>query len=187
MLAFSKGRKTFLAVGALCPRKGIDVLIKAFSRLKTDDWCLVLCGLDKTGGFYENLVKKLGIQEKVLFLGAYPVERIAEVYCAADVFVLPSRFDGWGAVLNEAASLGLPMIGTDLCGGSWHVIDDGHTGFRVRADSVASLEKAMSNYVQDPELIEKQGNAARIHFEKAFTPERNAERLVSAINTWSEA
>ncbi|MDF7806285.1 glycosyltransferase family 4 protein [Pontiellaceae bacterium B12219] len=184
ILSFAKGRKIFLAVGALCPRKGIDILLKAYARLKTNDWCLVLCGLDKSDGLYENLVKKLGVQEQVLFLGAYPVERISEVYCAADVFVLASRFDGWGAVLNEAASLGLPMIGTDLCGGSWHVIDDGRTGFRVRADSVSSLRAAMKKYIEQPELTETQGNAARVHFEESFTPVRNAERLIKALTMW---
>ena len=184
MLSFSKGRKIFLAVGALCRRKGIDVLLKAFERLGTEDWCLVLCGLDRANGIYQSLAQKLGIADRVLFLGVYPVDRISEVYSAADVFVLPSRFDGWGAVLNEAASLGLPLIGTDLCGGSWHVVVDGQTGFRVRAASTGSLTKAMQAYVVEPELIQKHGEAARECFRETFTPESNAVRLVSALQKW---
>jgi len=184
VVEFAAGRKVFLSVGALCKRKGIDILLKAFARQSTSDWCVVLCGLDRADGVYQALAKKLGIEKQVLFLGAYPVERISEVYCGADVFVLSSRFDGWGAVLNEAASLGLPMIGTDLCGGSWHVIDDGRTGFRVRADSIASLGAAMKKYIYQPELIEKQGKAARIHFEESFTPGRNAERFVESLLAW---
>lgn len=184
MLSFSKGRKIFLAVGALCRRKGIDVLLKAFAKLDTEDWCLVLCGLDRANGIYQALARKLGIGDRVLFLGAYPVDRISEVYSAADVFVLPSRFDGWGAVLNEAASLGLPLIGTDLCGGSWHVVEDGRTGFRVRAASVGSLAKAMLAYVEEPELIQKHGVAVRECFRETFTPESNAVRLVSALREW---
>jgi len=184
MAVFSKGRKVFLAVGALCRRKGVDILLKAFAKLGAADWCLVFCGLDRAEGTYQALAQKLGLGDRVLFLGAYPVEQIAEVYSAADVFVLPSRFDGWGAVLNEAASLGLPLIGTDLCGGAWHVIDEGRTGFRVRAGSAGSLAGAMQAYVTEPELIARHGEAARVHFRKIFTPESNAARMVSALQRW---
>ncbi len=181
MLEFAKGRKIFLAVGALCRRKGVDVLLRAFAVQERNDWCVVFCGLDRAGGVYETLARKLELQDRVLFLGAYPVERMAEVYTAADVFVLPSRFDGWGAVLNEAASLGIPMIGTNLCGGAWHIIEDGLSGYRVRAGSVASLAGALQAYIEDPALIERQGKKALEIFQNNFTPARNAARLVAAL------
>ena len=184
LVTFSAGRKVFLAVGALCRRKGIDVLLRAFSRLQGDDWCLVLCGLDRADGAYGRLAHTLGIGDCVLFLGAYPVARIAAVYMAADVFVLASRFDGWGAVLNEASSAGLPMIGTDLCGAAWHVVDDGRTGFRVRAGSAKALAHAMQTYVDEPALIEQHGAAARVLFEQEFTPDHNAERFVQSCEQW---
>lgn len=184
ILKFSKGRKIILAVGALSRRKGIDILLQAFSSLNTEGWCVVLCGLDQSDGAYQALAQKLGIEDRVLFLGAYPADRIAEVYSAADLFVLPSRFDGWGAVLNEAASLGLPIIGTDLCGGSWHMIEDGENGFRVRAASAPSLAKALRSYVAEPEQISEHGAATRKRFLGTFTPEHNTERLVSALRSW---
>ncbi|WP_168433426.1 glycosyltransferase [Pontiella sulfatireligans] len=182
---FAKGRKVFLSVGALCRRKGIDVLLKAFSLLETKDWCLVLCGFDRSNGAYDALARKLGISDKVLFLGSHPVERIAEVYSASDVFVLASRFDGWGAVLNEAASLGLPLIGTDLCGASWHVIQQGINGFRVKTASVENLSDAMQAYVDSPALVATHGAVSKNRFFAEFTPEKNAERMVDAITVWS--
>jgi len=182
---FAKGRKVFLSVGAVCKRKGVDVLLKAFARLGAEDWCLVVCGIDRMHGEAHALLERLGIQDRVLLLGAYPSDRIAEVYAVADVFVLASRFDGWGAVLNEAASLGLPLIGTDRCGASWHLIKNGVNGFRVGAGSVEKLRKAMQNYVDKPQLCEIQGAFSKKLFFEEYTPEKNASRLVDALEAWS--
>jgi glycosyltransferase involved in cell wall biosynthesis len=187
VVSFAEGRNVFLAVSALCHRKGIDVLLRAFAKLKAEEWCLVLCGLDRSEGLYEALAQELGIRDQVLFLGAYPSERIAEVYSASDVFVLPSRFDGWGAVLNEAASVGVALIGTDLCGGSWHVIKPALNGFCVRAGSVKSLYDAMNKYVNSPALIKMQGAASRTVFLQEFTPEKNVDRLVLALTEWERS
>ncbi|MCB9721658.1 MAG: glycosyltransferase family 4 protein [Candidatus Omnitrophica bacterium] len=184
ILKFANGRKVFLAVGALCKRKGIDVLLKAFAGLKAEEWCLVLCGLDKANGQYEYLAERLGIREQINFLGAYPSDRIAEVYAAADVFILASRFDGWGAVLNEAASIGLPLIGTDLCGAAWHVIEDGKNGYRVKAGSVQELTDKIRIYIETPHITREQGRYSKELFFREFTPERNAQRLVKALNEW---
>lgn len=182
---FARGRRVFLYVGALCHRKGIDILLQAFSHLNTTDWCLVLCGLDKESGRYELLTEHLDVQDSILFLGSYPAELIAEVYSASDVCVLPSRFDGWGTVLNEAASLGLPLIATDMCGAAWHVIKEGENGYKVRTDSVADLKKAMQVYVNNPTLINKHGEHSKTVFYEEFSPEKNVDRLVDTIENWS--
>jgi len=185
IMEFAAGRKVFLSVGALCKRKGIDILLKSFSRLGTSKWSLVLCGLDKSGGQYQTLAEKLGITDRVLFLGAYPSDRIAEVYSAADVFILSSRFDGWGAVLNEAASLGIPLIATDMCGAAWHLIEDGKNGFRVKGGAVSDLTQNMRVYVKQQQLINGHGRYSKELFFREFTPERNAERLVQGISEFT--
>lgn len=182
---FAKQRKVFLCVSALCERKGIDVLLKAYARLESKDWCLVFCGLDKEYGKYQELSKDLGIEDNTLFLGAYSADNISDVYSSADVFVLPSRFDGWGAVLNEAASIGLPLIATDLCGASWHLIKDGINGYRVKANSVNSLSSALRFYIDQPELVKSHGAESLKIFTNDFTPEKNVERLVCSLRSWS--
>ncbi|MPM24980.1 Glycosyltransferase Gtf1 [bioreactor metagenome] len=179
--AFARGRKVFLSVGMLNKRKGMDLLLKAFAGLKTSDWCLVLCGKDLTDGKLEALAKHLGIQDSVMFYGAISSESIASVYQAADVDILASRFDGWGAVLNEGASRGLALIGVDSAGASWHLVSEGENGFRIPGGNVRALTKAMAEYVNNPELCTHHGiNSRRIFFEK-FSPECNAERLISSI------
>jgi glycosyltransferase involved in cell wall biosynthesis len=184
IVRFAGGRKVILYVGTLCRRKGIDVLLKSFARLDSPDWCIVLCGLDRGDGAYQTLARKLGILKHVMFLGTYPASRIAEVYAAVDVFVLPSRFDGWGAVLNEAASLGLPCIATDLCGAAWHVVDSGSTGYRIRAGSVRSLTEALRKYVSKPDLCVHHGVASKTRFQREFTAEENVRRMVAALKSW---
>ncbi len=184
IVSFARGRRVFLSVAALCRRKGIDVLLNAFARCGGDDWVLVFCGLDKADGAYQRLAEKLGIADRVLFMGTHPVERIAEVFAAGDVLVLASRFDGWGAVMNEAASLGLPMIGTDLCGAAWHLVEHAKTGFRIRAGSVGALADAMGYYVKHPEQVDVHGQATRALFDREFTPGRNAERMAETLTAW---
>lgn len=178
---FAQGRRIFLSVAALCKRKGIDILLKSFAQLRDNDWCLVLCGLDKTDEVYKKMARSLGIYDQVLFMGAYPAERIAEIYIASDVFILPSRFDGWGAVLNEAASVGLPLIATELCGAAWHVVQPGMNGYRVRAGSVNSLNEAMQNYVDEPARIAVHGKRSKKIFFEEFTPKKNVERLIQGL------
>ncbi|MDD2540716.1 MAG: glycosyltransferase [Desulfuromonadaceae bacterium] len=184
IVKFAAGRRVFLSVGALCQRKGVDDLLKAYSRLNTAEWCLVLCGVDKLDGQYKALSDKLGILDRVLFLGAYPSDRIDEVYAAADVFVLASHFDGWGAVLNEAASVGLPLIATNMCGAAWHIIENGKNGFRVKAGSVIDLAEKMRIYLESHHFIKEHGRCSQNLFFQEFTPDRNAERLVTALNGW---
>lgn len=186
VVGFAAGRKVFIAVGALCKRKGVDDLLKAFSQCESKNWCVVLCGLDKMEGHYQVLSAKLGVKDRVLFLGAYPSDRIAEVYAAADVFILPSRFDGWGVVLNEAASLGMPLIATDMCGAAWHVIEEGKNGFRVKTGSVSDLAEKMRIYIEHPQLMGEHGRYSKELFFREFTPERNAERLVQKLLAFSE-
>nr|PMK16659.1 hypothetical protein BCU06_11750 [Vibrio breoganii] len=178
---FANGRSVFLCVSALCVRKGIDILIKAFSKLQTHDWVLVLVGVDKNNGYYQRLCRELGIQHLVFFAGKREVREIASVYTASDVFVLPTRFDGWGAVLNEAASLGLPLISTDMCGGAWHLIEHNVNGYRVRADSVSALLEALEKYVKNRDaIIIHSSKTKEIYFDN-FLPQHNVKRLLAGI------
>jgi glycosyltransferase involved in cell wall biosynthesis len=183
--AFRGHRKAFCFVGALEKRKGIDLLINAFARIQesSGDWVLVLVGPDRSEGKYAAQVGDLRIGKRVLFRGAIAPPCVASVLQSAAVLVLPSRFDGWGVVLNEGASLGLALISTDRCGAAYHLIAPCENGFRVRAGSVESLAAAMATYVKNPELAAKHGReSVRIAYE--HSPERNAKRLVAALETW---
>ena len=172
---------TFVYVGTLERRKGTDVLLKAFARMDDRDSRLVLIGLDKSSGRYHDLADRLGVADRVRFVGAIPSDRVGDEIGQSDVLVLPSRFDGWGAVLNEGASAGLPFIGTDMCGASFHAIEEGVNGFVVRRSKVRPLQQAMDTYAASPELRREHGIASAKRFDEVLSPEANVRRLVAAL------
>lgn len=179
------GRKAYLYLGALDHRKGIDILLRAYQKVcrVNEEWVLLLVGNDRSGGAYQKLAQKLGISERVLFHGCMPANEISRALKCAKVLVLPSRFDGWGVVLNEAASLGMALVATDQVGAAYHLIDPGENGFRVRAGHVDSLARALISYVRHPELADSHGEHSR-HLFEAYSPERNVSRFLNAIQAW---
>ena len=177
-------KKIFMYAGSLDERKGIKVLLNAFSKLKNrDDWLLVLVGQDKSDGEYMRLATNLRINN-VVFTGSKPIETISQYIGSADVFILPTLFDGWGAVLNEAAALGKPIISTDQCGSAFHLIKENENGFMVKAGNSKALEKAMQFYIDSPNMIDGHGKNSEQIYQDEFTPEKNVVRFVTAIEKW---
>lgn len=179
----NKHKYNFIYVGSLSHRKGIDILLKSFAQLDKDDWGLILVGKDTSNGKFMQQAKDLSIDKMVTFTGAIVFDKIHEYLSFADVFVLPTRFDGWGAVLNEAASLSLPLISTDECGASYHLIKNNKNGYMVKSNSVVSLTKAMKKYIDNPKIIIEQGKYSFKLF-KHFLPEENVKRLKTALKIW---
>ena len=181
--AFTKDEHpVFLYLGSLCHRKGIDVLLHALRELGPSPapYCLVLVGKDLSGGRYQEMAARLGMSRKVLFRGAVPVSNIGAILSCAHALILPSRFDGWGMVLSEAASLGKALIATEACGAAHHLIVQGENGFRVPPNDATALAEAMRAYVADPMLSQRHGDRSRA-IVRDYTPDRNVQRLVQGI------
>lgn len=174
--------RLFMYVGALSKRKGIHELLLAFQKSisKFPKWKLALIGDDRSNGLYKKQVKDLNIEENVIFTGVVPSNQINNYMEQADVFVLPTLFDGWGAVLNEAASLGKALISTDQAGAAYHLIKNGENGFMVKAKNIDELSNAMQYYMEHPEAINNYGQKSLELF-KYYTPKKSAELFVSNI------
>jgi glycosyltransferase involved in cell wall biosynthesis len=178
------GHHSFIYVGSLYRRKGVDLLLKAFSGLRNSKgWRLILVGDDRTGGAYGREAEGLGILDRVLFRGVVRFAEMPSVLAAGDVFVLPSRQDGWGVALNEAATLGLALVGSDRAGASHHMIRPGVNGFVVQGGSMSSLAAAMQVYVDRPELVAVHGARSR-EIVREFSAGANAERLLQILDSW---
>ena len=163
---------TFLYAGRLDPEKGLDTLLRAFEDISGE---LVLAG----SGSDEQRLRALA-GDRVRFTGAVGRDKIVRLLAEADVFVLPSRSEPWGMVLNEAAEAGLPLVATDGVGAAYDLIDEGGNGFRVRVDDQRGLAEAMRRLAGDAELRARMGARSR-ELVARFTPEAWADALAGLI------
>lgn len=105
-----EGRKIMLFIGRLVQVKGLDLLLSAFAKVDHEGWKLVLVG---DGPEKDNLiaqVKRLGIEDSVCFAGFYSGPELYSWYSMANFFILPSRYEPFGAVVNEALVYGCPVV-----------------------------------------------------------------------------
>jgi glycosyltransferase involved in cell wall biosynthesis len=111
-----RGPLALLSVGAVVPRKGYDVLIAALARLEDLPWRLTIVGdLSRDAAAAARLaadVERFGLAKRVTIAGAVPAQRLEALYGSADIFVLASRFEGYGMAYAEAIAHGLPIVGT---------------------------------------------------------------------------
>jgi phosphatidyl-myo-inositol dimannoside synthase len=156
-----------LFVGRLVKRKGADLLLEAFSQLRTDlpDLRLDIVG---DGPELENLralANSLGLTDAVTFWGALYGEELWRRYARASLLVLPSRqskydVEGFGTVFLEAAAFRVPSVGT-LTGGIPEAVIDGVSGRLVESDDVDGLRSAIGFLLKNPDEMERFGKNAR--------------------------
>lgn len=179
---FCRDRSSFVFVGMMGHRKGTDLLLEAFANLKSCRTALVMVGPRCES--YVRRASELGIASQVLFRGPLQPEKVASAIRACDVLVLPSRFDGWGVVLNEGAAAGKALIATDRCGGAFHLIEPSASGFRIAAGNGAALLNAMTQYVSQPNLAAEHGKRSK-QLAADYSAPRNAQRMIESIESWS--
>jgi glycosyltransferase involved in cell wall biosynthesis len=154
---------TLLAVGAVVPRKGYDVLIDALATLADLDWRLVIAG-DRTrdratADAIAAQIAALGLGARVSVRGAVADEELARLHNEADVFVLASRHEGYGMAYAAAINHGLPVVGT-RAGAIPETVPAG-AGILVDPDDAPALAAALRTMITDPDAREACAGAAR--------------------------
>lgn len=160
----SDGIVRVLAVGAIVPRKGFDVLVAALATLTDLPWCLTIAGdRSRDRNFAAQLdadITRLDLGRRVAVLDAVPSERITELYINADLFALASRFEGYGMAFAEAIAHGLPVVGT-TAGAIPHTVP-AEASVLVPPDDVSALALALRRIIASPDERRRLAGAARV-------------------------
>ncbi|MGQ9847919.1 MAG: glycosyltransferase family 4 protein [Bacteroidales bacterium] len=119
-------------VGNFIKLKNIEIVIKALSKLKDKNIEFHLIGDGPLKNKLTNMIKKRSLTNNVFFHGVVNNEKIPQILSQFDVLILPSKFDGWGAVVNEALSVGLYAIVSNRCGSKDLIDDNKERGIVVR-------------------------------------------------------
>lgn len=171
---------TILFCGQMIARKGVDVLFEAFVKLvkySKENLRLLLVGREaEVYDMMRPLEKE--VRECVDYVGFQQPETLPAYFAQADIFVLPSRYDGWGVVVNQALGAGLPVICSDEVGAGFDLVDEGENGYVFKADDADDLLRCLKPYVDDPQIINQ---ASKHSSEKAeaWSPEKGAAKWIT--------
>lgn len=172
----AKPLKSFAFVGRYAPEKGLKTLAEAYklySQEVAEPWKLVCAGK----GCCKSLILDAGAED----LGFIQPEALPEFLAGAHAFILPSNFEPWGVVVQEAAASGLPMIVSDACGAGVHLLRDRWNGRSFAAGDPAHLADCLlwMHQQSDDRLIEM--GARSMELSKQYTPERWSQTFTSEL------
>jgi len=158
------GTVCILAVGAVVPRKGYELLVAALAGLQDLAWQLTIAG-DRTrsrasAAAIDALVDRAGLAQRISCTGAVSAARLDALYRGADLFAQPSWFEGYGMALADAIAYGLPVIATQT--GAATKLVSAQAGLLVAPGDATALAAALRALISDPDLRARCRTAARI-------------------------
>jgi len=157
--------------------KGVDILIKAISKVRTSIPNINVCiaGSGPQENELKSLVKKLNLEEHIKFLGFISEEEKYQYYKACKLVVVPSRWDCQPITLFEAAASGKPIIASDMSNPG--IVEDGKTGLIFKSEDIKDLADKIVTLLKNGKLREKMGIAAKEKV-KQYDWSKVAERYV---------
>lgn len=173
-----KEEKMVISVGRFIYEKGLDVLLKACKDLP-EDYGIYIIGGEPTKE-YLSLVDKYDLKN-VYFVGFKTKDELKKYYEAADLFILPTRGDVWGLVVNEALACGLPIITTDRCIAGLELVENYKNGFIVPVNNETKLAEKINYILSSEDVVEKMSSNS-LEKIKDFTIENMAKRNIEAFD-----
>lgn len=157
----SDRQPTILAVGRLTHQKAYDVFLAALGKIASTlgDWQVVIVGDGPLDAELEAQAERLGLAGRLKWAGRQSDPFV--FYRSADIFVLPSRYEGMPNALMEAMGEGLPSIVTDTLSGALEFVEHDHNGLVVPAEDAGALSQAIVRLTGDADLRTRLGKAAR--------------------------
>lgn len=139
-------------VGKFIPRKGVDLMLRGLAKCKNRNWQLDIIGTGPEQPMLEELSKKLKINSQIQWLGRLPSSHVSPALSQYDLCMVPSRFEGWGVLVNEAIQAGIGVICSDRVT-SRELVQKSKAGFIYAGLSTSKLGKSLDEILIAPERI----------------------------------
>lgn len=172
--------KQVIAVGRYTYQKGFDMLIESWKYVneKHPDWVLKIYGGGERKSYFE-LRDRYGLEDNVFLEPS--TDNIIDKYCESSIFVLSSRFEGFGMVITEAMACGLPAVSFTCPSGPKDIIKDGEDGLWVENGNIKEMAEKISFLIENEGLRKEMGRKARINVER-FKIENIAKQWEDLFN-----
>lgn len=159
-LGVGEDQVLIVGVGRLTPQKGFDMLLDALAHMPTpiSTWHSAVAGAGECRGGLEDQIARLGLGGQVTLLGR--LENVEGLLSAADIYCLPSRFEGLPLALLEAMAAGLPVVAFSIDGVA-DVVADGVHGRLAAQGSVSELSGCLAELIGDARIRQSMGRRAR--------------------------
>ena len=170
-----------IAVGRYSWQKGFDLLINAWKLVNAShpDWLLDIYG-GGDNGLYQKMADDLDLSSVVTCHG--PAENIYEKYAESSLFVLSSRYEGFGLVLVEAMGTGLPVVSFACPCGPRDIVEDGETGLLVPPENVEQLAEKICFLIEHKDIRQAMGEKA-IKRAKMFSQEQVMQQWIDLFES----
>lgn len=163
----NKRENVILTIGRLDANKNQKLLIEAFANLKLGIWKLLIVGDGDLKDEYKKLTVKLGIADKVDFIGN--VSNVWDYYNQAKIFAFTSNSEGFPNVLLEAMSFGLPCVSTDCPFGPSDIIANDENGYLIETNNMKQLQNRLSKLINNSVICNQLSQKAILSTQKFNT------------------
>jgi glycosyltransferase involved in cell wall biosynthesis len=172
--------RVVLFCAKLQPWKRPADLLRAFAKASISNALLVLAGEGPLRSQLESEAASLGVASSVRFLGFVNQSQLPAVYASADLMVLPSEYEPFAVVVNEAMCCGCPAMASDRVGASRDLVTPVCSEFVFRCGDIDAIAELLKKATADPARLKLLGRAALAHIQ-TWSPERNIAATVEAI------
>jgi glycosyltransferase involved in cell wall biosynthesis len=175
----------FLLVSRLVSKKNLVRFLEAYRGYLAEEdgkgWPLVVAGDGPLRKELEDLSVRLGIADRITWLGFVQYGQLPAVYASAGALVLPSVSEQWGLVVNEAMAAGLPVLVSERCGSAFELVRNGENGFTFDPSSTEAMKKALKEISADPQRRLRMGERSKAVI-SGWDVDLFADNLLAAVD-----
>lgn len=189
LVGLKTDEKILLQLGRMVPRKGVDNVVRSIGRLKNTgvSYRLVVVGGETDNpdpmacpeiARLQKIAKEEGVEDKVTFVGRKNRDMLKYYYCAADLFISTPWYEPFGITPLEAMACGTPVIGSNVGGIKYSVLD-GKTGYLVPPNDPAALASKVHSLISNPVVLQQMKRASIQRVKENFTWQKVASLVAN--------